>query len=214
MEKNKQVITIKAPNFQMATFKIVGTAPLVIHKMSKKIKDAIRAKQEQGDIAKGKKTKHEPRDFEADFNEARHISEDGWDGFHAGGLRAALISACRVAGYVMTRAKLTAFVIADVIDKEDQVPLVRIYGKPHQHVCGVRLDDGSFNLCARPMWDEWYSVVKIEFDADMLSLTDITHLLMRAGRQVGLCEGRPNSHNSAGCGWGTFRIEGDPKAIK
>jgi hypothetical protein len=29
---------------------------------------------------------------------------------------------------------------------------------------------------------------------------------MRVGIQVGICEGRPDSKNSAGMGWGTFKL--------
>jgi len=30
---------------------------------------------------------------------------------------------------------------------------------------------------------------------------------MRVGQQVGICEGRPDSKNSAGMGWGLFTLE-------
>ena len=36
---------------------------------------------------------------------------------------------------------------------------------------------------------------------------DVTNLLMRVGQQVGIGEGRPDSKNSAGMGWGTFNVE-------
>jgi len=32
------------------------------------------------------------------------------------------------------------------------------------------------------------------------------NLLHRAGLQVGIMEGRPDSKDSCGCGWGTFKI--------
>jgi len=35
----------------------------------------------------------------------------------------------------------------------------------------------------------------------------LTNLLARAGLQVGIGEGRPDSKNSAGMGWGLFQIE-------
>jgi hypothetical protein len=31
--------------------------------------------------------------------------------------------------------------------------------------------------------------------------------IARVGQQVGICEGRPDSKNSAGMGWGLFDIE-------
>jgi hypothetical protein len=54
----------------------------------------------------------------------------------------------------------------------------------------------------------WTTTLRVTFDADLFTLTDITNLLMRAGMQVGVGEGRPSSKNGIGMGWGTFSIEG------
>lgn len=201
------VVTIKAPNFQVAKFKIVGNAPLVVHKFSTKARQQIMATQEAGTTAKGRKVRA-PKDFNAVYNEARHISVDGWDGVPAGAFRSAMVSACKIAGYVMTRAKLALFIEADGVEKEDSTPLVRIHGTPVKHEGYARNDNGSVDVRVRPMWKEWYAILRIRFDADMLTTTDISNLLMRAGLQVGICEGRPDSKNSTGCGWGTFTVEG------
>ena len=40
-----------------------------------------------------------------------------------------------------------------------------------------------------------------------LARTDVTNLMQRVGMQVGIGEGRPDSRDSAGLGWGTFRLE-------
>jgi hypothetical protein len=56
------------------------------------------------------------------------------------------------------------------------------------------------------MWREWGLTLKVKFDADQFSATDVTNLLLRAGLQVGVGEGRPDSRESAGLGWGTFEI--------
>jgi hypothetical protein len=40
----------------------------------------------------------------------------------------------------------------------------------------------------------------------MFSLDDMANLLMRAGLQCGICEGRPSSQ-SGGMGWGLFEIK-------
>jgi hypothetical protein len=46
----------------------------------------------------------------------------------------------------------------------------------------------------------------VVYDADQFTLEDVSNLLARAGMQVGIGEGRPDSKMSAGMGWGTFRI--------
>ena len=56
------------------------------------------------------------------------------------------------------------------------------------------------------MWREWSAKVRIKFDADLFTTTDVANLLMRVGMQVGVCEGRPDSKNSVGMGWGTFEV--------
>lgn len=202
------VVTIKAPNFQTAKFKIVGNAPLVIHKFSTKARQQIMATQAAGKSAKSKKDRV-AKDFDAVYEEARHLSTEGWDGVPAGAFRAAMVSACKIAGFVMTRAKLAVFIEADGIEKEDGTPLVRIYGTPKRHEGYARNDNGSVDVRVRPMWLQWHSFLRVKFDADMLTTVDISNLLMRAGLQVGIAEGRPDSKNSVGCGWGTFTVSSE-----
>ena len=63
------------------------------------------------------------------------------------------------------------------------------------------------SVVVRPMWREgWTAVLRIRFDADILSPADVANLIMRVGEQVGIGEGRPDSKMSCGVGWGTFEI--------
>jgi hypothetical protein len=52
----------------------------------------------------------------------------------------------------------------------------------------------------------WTANLRIDFDADIFTGADIANLVLRAGVQVGIGEGRPFSKNSCGMGWGTFEI--------
>jgi hypothetical protein len=118
-----------------------------------------------------------------------------------------MIDACRTVGIVMTRAKMSVFVVPDGFDEEDGTPLVRIDAKePERLESLVRNDNGSADIRVRPMWREWNATVNIEFDADMITAESVVNLLDRAGRQVGICEGRPFSKESCGQGWGTFTV--------
>lgn len=199
-------VTITPPKFETATIPIVGVTPLVIHKFSQKVQASIRETQEAGSVGrKGKK--RDPRDFDANYNAARYISKQGWDGIPAAAFRNALISACRTVGFKMTIAKMSVFCIADGFD-EDGTGLVRITkGEPHMDVRPGRNANGGVDLRSRPMWEEgWEARPTFKWDADQFSATDLVNLLARAGMQVGLCEGRPDSKMSAGCGWGQFEI--------
>ena len=206
-------VTIQPPNFQTVELLIRGIAPYVQNKFSAKGREEMRRKQEAGSTAVGKK-KRPPKDFDACFRGAQHISSDGWNGMPAPAFRNALISACRVCGFVMARAKLAVFIEPDGFEKDDGTPLVKITkGRPKMHVGPVRLESGVIDLRSRPMWREgWEAKLRITFDADMFTASDIANLLARAGRQVGVGEGRPDSKKSAGMGWGLFQVVADKKA--
>jgi hypothetical protein len=200
------VVQIKAPNIEIATFRIIGTAPFVQAKFSEKAKNQIRETQEAGQQAKSKK-KREPKNFDETCDASVHYSKEGFVGIPAGAFRAACISACRLVGFKMTLAKLSVFIEADGYDRDDGTPLVRLLAKKYKRVdLHVRNATGVVDIRSRPMWEEWEADVRIRYDADQFSLTDVSNLLSRVGMQVGIGEGRPDSKNSAGMGWGTFRI--------
>jgi len=205
-ETKQQVVTIRPPNFGIAEFIIRGTAPLVIHRFSAKTKLEMKNKMEEGKSASSKKNRTAKKTDDL-YQEARYISTDGWDGLHAGSIRNALISACRLVNFKMTLGKLSLFVEPDGVDKlEPQIPLIRIYGKSEKLESIARVETGQPYVCVRSIFHKWECKVKIRFDADQFSLSDVTNLLSRVGAQVGLAEGRPDSKNSCGMGWGLFAI--------
>lgn len=106
----------------------------------------------------------------------------------------------------MTLAKLSIFIEPDGFDRVDGTPLVKIIGTPEMHVGAVRNATGVCDLRARPMWRNWSVNLRVKYDEDQFSLTDVTNLLARAGIQCGIGEGRPNSRASTGIGFGTFTI--------
>lgn len=199
-------VVIEPPKIGVASIRIVGIAPYVQHKFSKKAREQMMAKQRQGDQAK-KERKREAKDFEQVYKDAMHVSREGWIGIPAPSFRNAMISACRLVGFKMTHAKLSVFIEADGFDVDDGTPLVRIIGEPRVHESYVRNDTGVADIRWRPMWEKWSAVVRIRFDLNQFSAPDIVNLLARAGLQVGIGEGRPDSKNSAGMGWGIFEIE-------
>jgi hypothetical protein len=209
-----EAIHIAPPNIKTGEVYIKGTAPLVVHKFSDKAKRMIREKQAAGSTANTKK-RREAKDFDEVFNGARHISFDGWDGIPAPAFRNACIAACRLVGFKMTMAKLSIFVEADGFDVTEGTPLVKIIGgEPRQLESMVRLATGVCDISVRPQWIEWGAKLRIRYDADQFTASDVVNLVARAGLQVGVCEGRPGSTNSNGMGWGTFEVSTKEEVMK
>ena len=207
MEKGKsETVGIPAPKFQTVIAEIEGTSPLVLNRFSEKARMQIRERQVEGMASKSKRPR-EPKDFQACYQAAIHRSVEGWFGIPAAAIRNAMISACRLVGFQMTRAKMAVFCLPDGFS-EDGTPLVKITrGEPVYFESYTRNETGVVDLRARPMWREgWRALVRIRFDADMFATTDVLNLLHRAGQQVGIGEGRNDSKNSNGMGWGAFRI--------
>jgi hypothetical protein len=201
-----KTVQIKAPNMQTAVFQIKGAAPLVIHRFSLKTKEQMKQKMETGKAASSKKNR-EAKDTDDIYQEARYISKEGWDGFNASAVRNAMISACRLVGFKMTLAKLSIFVEADGWDKtEPQIPLIRIYGKPSKQEDMARVETGQPYVTVRAAYHDWSAKIRIRWDADQFTVEDISNLLARVGLQVGLGEGRPDSKNTTGMGWGLFEV--------
>lgn len=207
MKKQEQEnVLIKAPRIETAKFQIVGTAPYIQLRFSEKAIHAMMEKHKAGSQANKKKAK-EARDFDADFRSAQHVSTEGWHGIPAGAFRNGLISACRLVNFKMTLGKLSLFVDGDGFDKVDAVPLIRIKGKPEPHVMHARNATGVCDIRVRAKFWPWSADLRVSYDADQFSLTDVSNLLLRVGMQVGIGEGRPDSKQSAGMGWGTFTIK-------
>ncbi len=204
----QKTVMIKAPKFETAVFELNGLTPLVIRRFSAKIKAQMKAKMETGKAASSKKNR-EAKSTNDSYEEARYISKEGWDGIHAGAFRNALISACRLVGFKMTLAKLSVFIVADGWDKQEpQIPLVRIYGNPVKQEDMARVETGQPYVTVRAAYHNWKVKLQIRWDADQFTLEDVSNLLSRVGLQVGIGEGRPDSKNSAGMGWGLFEVAG------
>jgi len=204
----KERIVIPEPNFITAEFFIenLPNSPFCQLRFSQKAKNAMHEKHEAGSTAsKGKK--REARDFQSEFPAAMYESTEGWRGIPAAAFRNAMISACRVVGFKMTVAKLTVFAEADGFDKLDATPLVRITeGEPEYFESMVRNASGVADIRVRALWRKWKAKLRVRFDADQFKLIDVTNLLARAGLQVGVGEGRPDGKESAGMGFGMFKV--------
>lgn len=203
MSTKEETCVISAPKFGVTDFIIEGSAPLVVERFSKKAE--LMAKMAEGKSASSKKVR-DARDYEKEAEEARYRAMDGWEGMNAAAFRAAMISACRLVGFKMTLAKLSTFIEADGYDKQDGVPLVRVYGESHTYTAHTRNATGVVDVRSRPMYRNWAAKLRIRYDMDQFKMADVANLVSRCGMQVGIGAGRPDSKASAGCGFGLFNI--------
>ena len=210
-QKKTEQVQISAPNFGVIESIIIGTAPLVIERFSKKAE--LMAKMQEGATAKNRKERS-ARDYEKDAEDARYRHPDGWEGVNAAAFRAGMISACRLVGFKMTLAKLSVFIEADGFDKIDGLPIVRIYGESYAFQAHTRNATGVVDVRSRPQYRDWACKLRVKFDQSQFSTSDVLNLISRVGMQVGIGAGRPDSKSSAGCGWGTFRLVGTDEEKK
>jgi hypothetical protein len=202
-------LTISPPNFQRLTFRLEGVTPYMQNRMSQKAINEMHEKHKAGDTEVKKRKPRAARDFDADYEGAFHRDRDGRCGIPASAFRNAMIDVCRVAGYTMTKAKMSVFVVADALDAQDRTPLVWLHGEPERIESTVRNATGVTDLRVRPMWEEWWIDLTVEYDADQFDKPEyIANLVLRAGRQVGVGEGRPYSKDSNGMDYGRFTIGG------
>lgn len=199
-------IVITPPRFRVDTFLLIGTSPYVQNRFSAKAMRAMMEKMAAGSTARTKRIR-EARNFNEDFEEAIHFSSEGWVGIPAAAFRNAAIAACRMTGYKMTHAKMSIFVLADGFDRVDGTPLVKlIAGAPEMTTMPVRNQTGVVDIRVRPMWRKWMVRLQVQYDMDQFTQSDVGNLLLRAGIQVGIGEGRPSSRESNGLGYGLWTL--------
>lgn len=211
-EKSGQgVCVISPPNMHVLHQRIEGTAPYVQSRFPEKARQLMQAKHEAGSTAK-KGGKKEARNFDEDYRQSTYHGPKNEYGIPASCFRAAAVSACRLVNFKMTLAKLCIFTQADFFDLRCGTPLVAIEGTPRSTgPMPVRNATGVADLRVRARWDKWAVNLRIEYDADIFRTEDVINLLGRIGAQVGIGEGRADSKESIGMGWGSFKLVGRAK---
>lgn len=200
-------ISVVIPRIQpkIIALEIVGTTPLLVCAWSHKAKKQMLDKQM-------KKAKHgkEAKNPEEDYRNSLYVSTEGWTGIPAGGVKGALVNACRaVDGLPMTLAKRMIFVRSQGETKEGR-GLVRIYGEHQMHEAMVRIDNGgTADIRFRAVYPTWSIKLEIEFLASVISAEQVANLVELAGFVEGLCEHRPGAPKSNTGDGGRFQVKRD-----
>jgi len=183
MATKAKSVEIKEFDIKQVVIPIKSISPLIVNQFSHKATQTILDKQ----MGKATNKKHAVKDPQADFEGAKHISAEGWEGFPAAGFKAAMIRGAKMIGMVMKDTQTSFFVQAD--DQETQ--LVRIYGDSRMRQDMVRVGMGSADVRFRPEYPTWEANLTIEFNEGVLSLDQIYQLVKAAGYGCGIGEMRP-----------------------
>ena len=162
---------------------IVGISPLIIHAWTEKSKREMADKQ----AGKAKNKKHDIRIPEEDYEQEKHKSPLGWEGFPAAGFKAAMIRGAKMIGMEMKSTQTSFFIQADC----EETQLVRINGESRIRTDMVRVGMGRADIRYRPEYPVWSANLTIEFNAGVVSLDQIYQLVKAAGYGCGIGEMRP-----------------------
>lgn len=182
--KSKSVsVEVVEFSIRQVTIPIIGISPLIVHAWSEKSMKMIQDKQ----AGKAKNKKHEIRNPEDDYQNAKHVAVDGWEGFPAAGFKAAMIRGAKMIGMVMKDTQTAFFIKADC----EETQLIRIHGESRMRTDMVRVGMGASDIRYRPEYPDWYAELTIEFNEGVLSIDQIHQLVKAAGYGCGVGEMRP-----------------------
>lgn len=184
-------VEIKTLNIQQVSIRVEGDSPLVMHKWSEKAKKEILDKQ-MGKTKVGKQLKDPEYDFwqsmyHFDEEQEKHIGHRPGNryGFPAVAFKCAMITAVtQVSSMTKVQARQCFYIQSDFKD------LVEIHGVPTPREDMVRVGMGTADIRFRGEFTEWYAILKIKFNADVMSPDHIVNLLNLAGFGVGIGEWR------------------------
>lgn len=228
MAKTSETVAIKPLKLKRIPIRIIGDTPLIVHAWSEK------AKKEMLDAQQGKgKTKKKPTKMPFDdFARALYwltpipevemedpqtgeprkvITEEAFDeaiqngarfGFPANSFKLAGNSAAYRLGWVKNQMGLRG---AYFLNAEDGSELVEIKGStPVMREDMVKVGMGTADLRYRPMFEEWYCDMVLEYNASgEMKLNDILSCIEAGGYVCGIGEWRPEKDGQ----FGRFHIE-------
>jgi len=180
-------VTIPKTNIRERLIPIKGTNPLIVHRFGEKARKQIL------DIQNKSAKKDKTRDPEKEYLDCLYcLNGSEKTGFPAIGFKMAMVRAGKALGYVMTDLKGAIFV------EPDNGELIEIKGDYHMRTDMVRVGNGGSDIRYRPEYTEWKAVLRIRYNAGVLSDESIAQLVQEAGFSVGIGEWRPQRNGIYG----------------
>ena len=221
-EQPTPMVRINKIQVERIRIPIVGTAPLISHRFDEKARRQMLEKQT------ARKSLREVRDPVAEYNASLYrIAKDGATdgpkvaarppeegdlyGFPASAFRKATIGAARFYDKSVTMRGLTQmFMVKGVITKADPLALVPLVGTPEMREDTVRLPNGNAEVRFRGMFDEWETLLEIEYVASSIDEESLLSLVDAGGQFVGVGDWRPEKTGQ----FGTYEIGGVVEKVR
>ena len=190
------------------TLRVVGTAPLIVHRFDEKAREALINKPPRGGVKEKREEAFKQRAFEASM----YRFDDGGHGFPAGGFKAAIVSAAEAFPKLYgSTVKRWLRVEGETIANGENLVRLEV-GEPRRREDYVRLKSAMGKVSTDMRWRAeywpWAASVRIVFPSDMFPPESILALLDAAGFG-GIGEWRPNSPESKTGAYGTFEVATD-----
>lgn len=199
MKKQEIQVSLRPLEWKTLNIRIDGIVPLVQHKWDEKNRKIMRDKK-TGATPKGNRVRTQcvPED---ECEAATYRLSDGSYALDVVSVKCAMLGAAhRDYGLPKTVVSGSIFIIGD---EGRLIPLDTPGHKMREDV--VRVGNGQADLRYRPEFQKWGVNLLIEYDTETINPELIVNLLERAGRKVGIGEGRPEKQS--GLDWGRFTVK-------
>lgn len=210
-DSSQLVVSVPSINRQQMLVTLVGDSSLISHKWSEKAKKEMLDKQ-----MKKARTAKEAKDPVRDFLDSIYVidgfpkaleQQDGTVtvdsasgckfGFPCVAFKAAAVGACRfVDGAKMTEARGAFHVVGELAEITGSLPTMR--------EDMVRVGMGTADIRYRGQFKSWSTKLTVEYNASVISPSQIVNLFNLAGFGIGVGEWRPEKDGS----YGRFHVLG------
>src|SRR5258706_3846408 len=181
---------------------VLGDSPLIVHAWGQKSIKQMLSKQ-----LKEAKSAREAKDPTSDFEESLYRLEGGGYGFPSVAFKTSAVTACTsVEGVTKIAARQAFHIIGEPIQIKTifdgrlmRKNLVRIHGsEPEMREDPVKIGMGVADLRYRGQFWPWYAELKVSFNQNVLSESQIINIINVSGFGVGVGEWRPERDREYG----------------
>lgn len=186
--------------------------PLVSHRMPSWVLPEMEQKPLKGVKAttKAVEIRHTPQEH---FNESLHKLGDEI-AIPAMAIKKAMIRAASTLGYEMAKTKCLFYVVGRMNKDGNTVIPINCKEKDVTMQSDLpKLMGGTPKPTYRARIDKWSARLSIRYYPQLIDADALINMLQIAG-DMGILEGRANSPNSCGMGWGTFEVLNGKKATE